>query len=521
LLVAAGLFGIGARPDAARAASRSDAPVALSPASGSQLDRSRAGYAVAVQPGGGVWQSVVVESNVDDGRITVRLSGTGAAGAWAHPSTTTLVLAPHQREQVPFTVAPPHDAPAGHAGGALVATIVDTDGRAAAGTGATAALDLRVNVVGGTGSAASQAGATGAASRAARTADPRTVESVAPRRRDQPASTSDTVLMIVVVGALVLLVLAMIVPPAVRSLRARHRERARPAVGRVRLWLLRACERVRATRLRRRTTRVAEAASAGGTLPTVAPPALSRADVRHAEQLRRSAERFEQVQEERRVLREEAQRAAAEAWQERVRAMRERAEREARERAEAIENARRLRAQRAAELAAERRAAEERRLEQVRANEARRREEAAERARRRADEFAARRRIGHEANAAMRKDVVEEELHQRRETELSRAAVVQLRSEEAREIARSWMIESRPANDADAPAALPGELRAIESLLVTLPPPGAGSTVTVEEFDDGDVEVTDDATVATPRPRGKVAVTALDVDALNARLRGS
>jgi hypothetical protein len=236
--------------------------------------------------------------------------------------------------------------------------------------------------------------------------------------------------------------------------------------------------------------------------------------------LRRTAERFEQVQAERRHLREEAQRAAAEAWQERVRTMRERAEREAQERAEAIESARKLRAERAAELVAERRAAEERRLEQVRANEARRREEAAERARRRADEFAARRRMGQEANAAVRKDVIDEELHQRHETELSRAAVVQLRSEEAREIARSWMVETRKANDIAAPPALPGELRAIESLLVTLPAPATAEPLDGADDTAHEIELGDD-TPATAAKRGKIAVTALDVEALNARLRGS
>jgi hypothetical protein len=324
-------------------------------------------------------------------------------------------------------------------------------------------------------------------------------------------------MMIAVVGALALLVLAMIVPPTVQRLRQRRAERRAGTRG-MRLAWLRAQERAHALARRRRTERIADAASAAGTAATVAPSDLTRADVRRAEQQRRVAERRERLRAERDRLRGEAQRAAAEAWDERVREMRERAEAEARARAEAIEDARRLRAGRAAELVAQRRLAEERRLERLRAAEARRREDTAQRARQRASELAARKRLGREADAALQRDVVAEDLQRQRENELSRAAVVQLRSEEARELARSWIFTARAGNTNNAPAPLPGEGAALEHLLVELPEPGR------EAADDARAIVADEtAEPRSPRPqraREKVAVVALDVELLNARLRG-
>jgi hypothetical protein len=243
--------------------------------------------------------------------------------------------------------------------------------------------------------------------------------------------------------------------------------------------------------------------------------------MRRAEQQRRVAERRDRLRAERERLRDEAQRAAAEAWDERVRAMRDRAEAEARGRAEAIEAERRRRAARAAELDAQRRLAEERRLEQLRAAEARRRELTAERTRQRAAELAARRRLGREAEDAMRRDVIAEDLQRQREIELSRAAVVQLRSEEARELARSWIFDAPRHRDGGTPPPLPGEGAALEHLFVDLPvptsvtPPAEAPTNT----DDGPTVVESPNARNTRNQREKVAVVALDVELLNARLR--
>jgi hypothetical protein len=109
--------------------------------------------------------------------------------------------------------------------------------------------------------------------------------------------------------------------------------------------------------------------------------------------------------------------------------------------------------------------------------------------------------------------------------ELSREAVVQLRSEEARELARSWVVNGtrRAEPEAGAPAPLPGEGAALEHLLVDLPEPGA--TNGDEEATPTIVEPVErpavDAGTArrTGRTREKVAVVALDVELLNARLR--
>jgi hypothetical protein len=519
LLAAAGLMLVGARPEGAFAAARPNATVAVkvTPAAGSQLDGDHAGYAVTVQAGGGVWQSVVVENRLGDGRVTVRLAGTGAAGRFAHPSISTLVLAPHEREPVPFTVAPPRTAPSGRATGALSATVVDTASHDRTVIGTTTSVAIRVNVVGGTTGAAANPPSDGRATSV-------TPDSSAAGRDDtsgltHPAHrgktpTSDVVMLVAVVGALVLLVLAMIGPPTIRAVAKRRDDRLRGKRG-LRVAALRANERIRSLGLRRRTARVADAEVASGAIANVAPPELSRADVRRAEQQRRVAERRERLRAERQRLREEARRAAAEAWDERARAMRERVEADARARAEAIESARRFRAQRAAELVAERRAAEERRLETARATEARRREEVAERARRRAEELATRRQLSRDADAAMREDVVIEDLAQKRATELSRAAVVRLRSEEARELARTWIINVPAGRTTEAPPPLPGEHDAVEQRLVALPAPAPP-----------DDEARDDAPAEPPRPtegaarqREKVAVVALDVDALNARLQ--
>jgi hypothetical protein len=288
-------------------------------------------------------------------------------------------------------------------------------------------------------------------------------------------------------------------------------------------------ERVRGAVMRRRVTRIAGDAAAAGTAASVAPATLSRADARRAAQQRRAAERRAQLVAERERVREAAQRAAAEAWDARLRALRERADAEAAERAHAIEAARRERAEHAAALVSERRVAEERRLQDVRVEQARRREEIAQRARHRAAEFAARRRLDREADATLRRDVVADELRRHHETELSRAEVVQLRSEEARDLARSALARARNARVIEAPAPLPCELGPAGTVLVEPPgsPTAPAPPVVIEPQDGTGPAGEEDGELAIePTPEGRrgrsnerVAVTALDVDALNQLLQ--
>jgi hypothetical protein len=156
--------------------------------------------------------------------------------------------------------------------------------------------------------------------------------------------------------------------------------------------------------------------------------------------------------------------------------------------------------------------------------ELRRQREAAERFRRRTTELAARQRRGREAEETMVDTFVIDELHRQRDVELSRAAVVQLRSEEARELARSWVVNPQATLPTEAPAPIPGEHRAVEVLLVELPRVGAP-----DEFPRAAVAVAEPESKLEPAPlpdppaereRQKKAVTALDVDALNALLNG-
>jgi hypothetical protein len=507
LLVAALLLVL-ARP----AAAATDGPgaVRLLPAPGSQLDDGRGGYAVRAQPGGGVWQSVVVENTTSATTLTVELAGAGDAGAWLHPSSGALVLAPRQRERVAFTIAPPADARSGAMTGALTARVVDAaDARDAALVGTTTEVGVTIDVL-GTGSGASSPAPAGAPPRVAGP------QPAAPTEKG--SSNTDVVTLVAVVGVLALLVAMMFVPPAVRWLRA-FRRRARSP----RMVLTGMVERARGRRLRARAARVADHAAVAGTAASVAPATLSRADERRAAHQRRVAERRARLAAEREQVREAARRASAEAWDARLRDLRERTEAEAFERAQAIEAARRARAEHAATLVAERRAAEERRLREVREAQARRREEIAERARQRAAEFATRRQLDREADATLRRDVVADELRRHHETELSRAEVVQLRSEEARELARSAIVRARALPFASIPAPLPCEFGPATPSLVEPPATAVDAREPVERPDDADprdVEVVGTGPNGGPgRGNGRVAVTALDVDALNELLQ--
>ncbi|MCU1430344.1 MAG: hypothetical protein JWL83_4344 [Actinomycetia bacterium] len=292
-------------------------------------------------------------------------------------------------------------------------------------------------------------------------------------------------------------------------------------------------ERGQATGLRFRRGRgpaLADAAAASGVVaPPIPDPApITYADVQRAEREQRIAERRERLQAERARLRDEAQREAGTAWDARAYDQRARAEAQARLNTEAIERARRMRIDRGTALAAERRATEQQRLQRMRDAEVRRQREAAERFKRRTTELAARQRLGREAEETMVDTFVIDELHRQRDVELSRAAVVQLRSEEARELARSWVVNPEPSLPTEAPAPIPGEHRAVEALLVELPRVGAP-----DEFPRAAVAVADPEPAPLPSPvpqppagrgrereREKKAVTALDVDALNALLNG-
>jgi hypothetical protein len=333
----------------------------------------------------------------------------------------------------------------------------------------------------------------------------------------------------VVLGAIVGAVIGAAVFGALALRLARRADRPASVV------IVRLRERLRSFRLRRRVVRVADAVAAHEPLPSHPPENIDRAAVRHAEQQRRDAARRARVQEEQERLRHEAQERAKAEWEARVAATRERAAALARTNAEAIERARRLRFERAEALAAARREAEERRLREVREAEERRRREVSERTQRRVMELADRRRLGRETESAMKEAFVADDLHRQRETELSRAQVVQLRSEEARELARSWVVNPRTGK-AEPPPPIPGEHRAVEVLMVDLPRPGeepppvpapaparaaarvpapSPAPAPIVDVTDAPRQPARRKKKTTRRTDERVAVHALDIEALN------
>jgi hypothetical protein len=190
---------------------------------------------------------------------------------------------------------------------------------------------------------------------------------------------------------------------------------------------------------------------------------------------RRAAARRDRFEHERAEARERRQAeavAAAEAWDAHVRAHREASATAARARAEALEDQRQARLARAAALVSESGFAVDRRMRQLREAEAVRKKELAERVQARADDIAARKQAGRAMGAALAENLERTDLERQRQTELARAAAVQERSADARQVARSFLIQPRDARENEAPPPWPGEQAALAwQVHEVLPPP--------------------------------------------------
>ncbi|MGQ0825410.1 MAG: hypothetical protein ACT4OX_10365 [Actinomycetota bacterium] len=186
--------------------------LALTPSPDSALDAKTGAVRVAVQPGGGVWQSAVL-TNRSRVRLSVRLAGGGNGGTdtWIQPAIDTVLLEPGKSQTVDFTIAPPADA-TGDAMAALVATVVDAPSIALR-------LDVLVELIGvPVAQAAAPAGA-----------PPATISSPtqSDAARAQGSDAADRMLLVGIVATLVVLVLAIVVPALVETRRRVRRRRDR------------------------------------------------------------------------------------------------------------------------------------------------------------------------------------------------------------------------------------------------------------------------------------------------------
>lgn len=180
------------------------ADLVLTSAPGAERDVGSGAVRVSAQPGGGVWQSAVV-TNRSRVRFTVRLSG-GDDG-WVRPAVDTVLVDPGASVTVDYTVAPPADAEAGDHGTRLVAEVAEAPG-------VRQELDIVAAVVGAPvpprdDSAVDGSPPSGAAARAS------------------SEDGGDAYAATVLVGTAVLVVLVVGVPPSVRAVRRRWRERGR------------------------------------------------------------------------------------------------------------------------------------------------------------------------------------------------------------------------------------------------------------------------------------------------------
>jgi hypothetical protein len=186
------------------------ADLVLTSAPGAERDVGSGAVRVSAQPGGGVWQSAVV-TNRSRVRFTVRLSG-GDDG-WVRPAVETVLVDPGASVTVDFTVAPPPEAEAGDHRTRLVAEVPGAPG-------VRQELEIVAAVVGAPvprpDDAAPDASPPGAAA------------------RTSSGDEGDAYAATVLVGTTVLVVLLVGVPPSVRAVRRRWRDRGRRARARPR-----------------------------------------------------------------------------------------------------------------------------------------------------------------------------------------------------------------------------------------------------------------------------------------------
>ena len=178
--------------------------LALMPSSDAVLDTETGAVKVAVQPGGGVWQSATL-TNRSSVRFSVRLEGVGddETGTWIRPAIDTMLLEPGKSQTVDFTIAPPsnasHDAYA-----SLVATAIDAPD-------VTKRIDVLVELIGEpVASANDNAGAV--------RSTPQPPSEMKPAK-PQGNRTADTILLIAIVASLAVLGIALLVPVVVGARR--------------------------------------------------------------------------------------------------------------------------------------------------------------------------------------------------------------------------------------------------------------------------------------------------------------
>ena len=575
-VVAGGLALLG--PRAAAIAEPGDAgagAIALRPGPDALLDDAGRGLAVTAQPGGGVWQSVLVENN-GAATETVHLAGSGEAGAWVQPAAGTVVLGPDDSQTVSLGIAPPRDATAGKVTATIEAT---TDG------GDRSALRVSIEVLDGPPAAAAPAPPGGQAAGSGESGDSR--ESGGTRGRVAPSTSdpgpSDALALSVTLGVLGFLALTAAAVPALRGLRslarkrraarteraecpappprkrrmraergerpARRREVAstlRAAAGRL-AALRHARPRPPAQPLPQRTAARPAADPQPDVLPETPPEVVRRVAAQRSAAAQRAGMRSEH--DNRRL---QARRAAAAEWERTAREARERSAREAAERARGLARAAAARRALAEGLAEARREEEEQRLEARRHAEAALREDAARRAHERAIEAA--RRIGtrDQAVRAAVDSVHEAEASRRAVADRLRRSLLDVQTGVARKLATTPQ-EPPLAGDRVAPLPFEGDVPD-RFLRVRLPDPQPpresapstgdapsgtrrsrrgptarsdtkGADESVEGTTDGagtDRAESGSEAVARGRRRRpeRVSVTALNLEALNRALSG-
>lgn len=521
VLLAVALAVVGTRPAPARAQAAAEPVLVVVPDGDALRDGTNAGFSVAAQAGGGVWQTAVVENRSAHLTLTVRLHGTradGSAGdeaAWLMPSEESVRIEPRSSRSVEFTIAPPSGVAPGVEEVLLEALAVEATGPGSVPVdlpdpAPRATVTVRIEVLRGA-PVRDVTGRTGAAAPPESGADGQPVGS-ATGRAPVPQEVHDDNTTFVLVLA-ILLVFTLIVSAQTLW----RRRRTGPDTGAAPI--------------------VPNAPGGTGTTPAAdseQPPAPPRPESRMLVWQRRAAERRLALRREREREEWEARRQAAELWARAARSARERSEREAILRAKVRAELTAEGVELSTQLAEVQRAEEELRLAERRRAELGRKEEAERLARERAKEAARRLGTRHAAVRAAADAVRAAETRRRKEADLNRRAALGLRADLARRVATRPFESTLTATEPVAP--LPFEGRIPDRFARATPPPPKPRpkrVLDLSESDDVGRRSTSDgedsgasATVTRAGRRrralaigiGRPDVTALDVAALNERL---
>lgn len=523
VLLAVALAVVGTRPAPARAQSTAEPMLVIVPDGEALRDDTNAGFSVAAQAGGGVWQTAVVENRSPHLTLTIRLHGAradGSAGdeaAWVMPTEESVRIEPRSSRSVEFTVAPPDGVAPGVHEVVLEALAVEATDPGGVPVelpepAPRATVTVRIEVLAGAPVRDGTGHTAGAnASPGSRAGDEPSGRATG--RAPLPDGVHDDNTTFTLVLA-ILLVLTLTVSAQT-------------------LW-----------RRRRSGAEVGAAPSApgppGGTgaAPAAAadqPSAPPRPEPRMLVWQRRAAERRLALRREREREEWEARRQAAELWARAARSARERSEREAILRAKVRAELTAEGVELSTQLAEVRRAEEELRLAERRRAEAQRKEEAERLAQERAKEQARRLGTRHAAVRAAADAVRAAETRRRKEADLNRRAVLALRADVARRVATRPFESVLSAPEPVAP--LPFEDQVPERFARATPPPpkprprraldlsaGAGDGERSAPDAEGSGGSSGGARGSGRRRRlpalgiGRPDVTALDVAALNERL---